>query len=288
MTLQAFNELDKKAAAEVLLCCCGSTRWVSLLVDDFPFASGKELTIRATEIWYEQCGERDWREAFSCHPKIGDANTLKEKFASTRHLTAAEQSGMQTATQGVIEALARANAEYEQKFGFIFIVSATGKTADEMLRLLADRLMNTPAEELHIAMGEQHKITLIRLKKLLSDADWQWMKGSRLTTHILNTATGKPAQDLTIRLQQRAENDNWQTFAQGITNADGRLTDLLPPERILSGNYKIVFETGMYFRQRGEPTFYPVVEIQFSVAPDQHYHTPLLISPYGYSTYRGS
>ena len=114
------------------------------------------------------------------------------------------------------------------------------------------------------------------------------MKVSQLTTHVLDTSIGKPGKDITICLKQNISN-SWQTIAQGVTNVDGRIADLLPPGRnVLPGNYKMVFETGNYFKANNIKGFYPVVEIDFTVFDDEHYHVPLLINPFGYSTYRGS
>lgn len=288
MTLTELNSLDKTAAAKFLEACCGSRKWLELLLNELPFENATSLIAKAESIWYDSCTEQDWLEAFTHHPKIGDVKSLTEKFASTQHLAGNEQAGVNTATQAIIEALAKANADYEAKFGFIFIVCATGKSAEEMLRLLEDRLSNTYAEELAIAMGEQHKITILRLKKLLSEEDFSSLKVSQITTHVLDTTIGKPGQNITIRMQQPV-NGNWQTIAQGVTNKDGRIPDLLPPDRILKvGTYKMLFETGKYFESIAVKGFYPEVEIQFTVFDDNHYHVPLLVNPYGYSTYRGS
>lgn len=288
MTLDSFNKLSKEDALKALLTCCGSAKWGNLLMNHFPFSSEKELVDIATVVWYDECKEADWLEAFTHHPKIGDIKSLEEKFASTKHLAGTEQSGVAGASANVIEALAHGNKDYEDKFGFIFIVCATGKSASEMLRLLQDRLKNSKGEELKVAMGEQHKITIIRLKKLLDEADWQFLKVSQLTTHVLDTSIGKPGKDITIRLKAE-EGTGWQTIAQGVTNADGRIPDLLPPGRIINKeNYKMVFETRAYFDIINIKGFYPEVEIHFTVFDESHYHVPLLINPFGYSTYRGS
>jgi 5-hydroxyisourate hydrolase/2-oxo-4-hydroxy-4-carboxy-5-ureidoimidazoline decarboxylase len=288
MTLEQFNELDNEKVKQQLASCCGAVKWVSLLAQKHPFTSEMGLVDEATTTWYNECNEQDWLEAFTHHPKIGDVKSLEEKFATTKHLAGVEQAGVVKATSNVIEALADANKAYEEKFGFIFIVCATGKTADEMLRLLNDRLQNSHEEELNIAMGEQHKITIIRFKKLLAEANWQALKVSQLTTHVLDTSIGKPGKDITIRLQQTVDN-SWQTIAQGVTNTDGRIPDLLPPNRNLEPrSYRIVFETARYFDNMQVQGFYPMVEIQFTVFDDQHYHVPLLVNPFGYSTYRGS
>ena len=288
MTLQQFNQQDKQLINDQLFACCGSTKWVKLLVQQFPFASAKLLVEVATAIWYDACNKQDWLEAFTHHPKIGDVKSLEEKFAATKHLAGEEQAEVATAATNVMDDLAKANAAYEVKFGFIFIVCATGKSAGEMLRLLLDRLKNTYAEELAIAMGEQHKITIIRMKKLLKDEDWNWLKVSQLTTHVLDTSVGLPGRNITIRLQQQLDNV-WQTISQGVTNNDGRISDLLPPMRsVIAGDYKMIFETAAYFNEQQVKGFYPMVEIQFTVFDDQHYHVPLLVNPFGYSTYRGS
>jgi 5-hydroxyisourate hydrolase/2-oxo-4-hydroxy-4-carboxy-5-ureidoimidazoline decarboxylase len=287
MDLRQFNQQEKAVASDSLFSCCGAEKWVSLLLQHFPFASEKDLIERSTSIWYEQCGEDDWMEAFSHHPKIGDLKSLEEKFASSKHLTSTEQAGVADASHEVLVELAEANKSYHEKFGFIFIVCATGKSASEMLRLLTDRIQNTNHEELQVAMNEQHKITIIRLKKILNEADWSWMRNSQLTTHVLDTSLGKPGADISIKLQKH--NRSWQTIAQGVTNADGRISDLLPPEKMLdAGNYKMVFETKKYFEDQNLKSFYPSIEVQFTIAGDQHYHVPLLVNPFGYSTYRGS
>jgi len=282
MTLAAFNTLDKTTAAQHLFACCGSTHWVSAMMIHFPFVSEKQLVDCATSIWYEQNSESDWRESFTHHPKIGDVKSLTEKFAGK------EQAGVAVATSETIAALAQANTDYENKFGFIFIVCATGKSATEMLQILLDRLKNTAEEELHIAMGEQQKISIIRFRKLLTEGNFDFLKVSQITTHVLDTAVGLPGKDITIRLQVQRINQ-WQTIAQGITNSDGRIPDLLPQERTLApATYRMVFDTGGYYKKQNLKTFYPEVEIQFTTFDESHYHVPLLLNPFGYSTYRGS
>ena len=288
MTLADLNTLDSKDAASQLFTCCGSTKWVNEVMKQFPFASEEKLTNIAEFAWYELCSSADWQEAFTHHPKIGDVKSLTEKFASTSHLAGNEQSGVNEATPEVIGRLADANSFYEQKNGFIFIVCATGKSATEMLRLLDDRLQNNPEEEMNIAMGEQHKITIIRLKKLIDGGNWLHLKVSQVTTHVLDTSIGKPGKDICIRMK-RFRNGLWETMAQGVTNADGRIPDLLPPSRIIPAeNYRMVFDTKTYFHSQKIQGFYPAVDIEFSVFDNSHYHVPLLINPFGYSTYRGS
>ena len=281
MTLSDFNKLNREAAA-LLFSCCGSETWVNLLMNSFPFQSEKELLDLATDCWYNKCKKEDWLLSFSQHPKIGDVKSLTEKFAGK------EQAGISTATVEVIQQLALANEAYELKFGFIFIVCATGKSATEMLTLLQDRLENSIEEELNIAMGEQQKITVIRFRKMLQEADYNFLKSSHITTHVLDTSAGMPGKDITIRLKEK-KNNIWQTIAQGITTSDGRIPDLLPPGKTIEpGCYKMVFDIGKYYSKLNIRTFYPEVEIMFNTFDTTHYHIPLLVNPFGYTTYRGS
>lgn len=168
MQLEDFNRQDESEIRTELLKCCGSVRWANLMLRSYPFVSLDEMKKKASIIWYEQCTEEDWLEAFAHHPKIGDVKSLQEKFASTKEWAANEQSGIQNANAKMIEELAIENKKYEDKFGFIFIVCAIGKSAEEMLPLLKQRLLNSYEDEIKIAIDEQNKITHIRLEKLLS------------------------------------------------------------------------------------------------------------------------
>jgi 5-hydroxyisourate hydrolase len=113
---------------------------------------------------------------------------------------------------------------------------------------------------------------------------------SPITTHVLDTARGRPAAGVPIVLERQAGDGQWLTLAKGITNADGRIGDLLAAgEPLASGVYRMTFETDAYFHAIGVEGFYPYVSVVFVLRePAQHYHIPLLLSPYGYSTYRGS
>ncbi|HEY6502646.1 MAG TPA: 2-oxo-4-hydroxy-4-carboxy-5-ureidoimidazoline decarboxylase [Chitinophagaceae bacterium] len=166
MTLHELNTLPKQQLIEELTKCCGSPAWVNKMLPFFPADDLVELLEDAEEQWWK-CSEEDWKEAFAHHPKIGDVRSLQRKFASTAHWASGEQSGVSTASQKTIEALAEGNRKYENKFGYIFIVCATGKSAGEMLEMLESRLLNDPATEMEIAADEQNKITKLRLEKLL-------------------------------------------------------------------------------------------------------------------------
>jgi 5-hydroxyisourate hydrolase / 2-oxo-4-hydroxy-4-carboxy-5-ureidoimidazoline decarboxylase len=288
MDLKTFNKLDRSEAAGILTQVCGSSNWVDLLLKQIPFASATELLNAATEAWYKKCDESDWKEAFTHHPRIGDIDQLEKKFASTKDLAGKEQSGVTKNDADTLQQLLGANNAYENKYGYIFIVHATGKTGVEMLNLLRDRLDNRIIDEIYIAMGEQHKITVTRFKKLLADEDWSLIKQSQLTTHILDTAIGKPAAGVSVKLLEVC-NDKWRAVAQARTNQDGRIADLVPPgKNLTAGAHKLVFDTAHYFESRAVKSFYPRVTIQFTISDNEHYHVPLLLNPFGYSTYRGS
>lgn len=166
MTLTELNALPLPQLLQELTRCCGSSRWVEEMTTIFPVRNELTLLTEAENIW-DNCSEQDWKEAFTHHPKIGDIDSLKERFASTSQWAEGEQAGVQKTTQQVLEELAEGNKEYEDKYGYIFIVCASGKSAEEMLSMLKLRLLNTPEDEMKIAMEEQDKITQLRLKKLL-------------------------------------------------------------------------------------------------------------------------
>lgn len=112
---------------------------------------------------------------------------------------------------------------------------------------------------------------------------------SQITTHILDTSIGKPAAGVNVRLAALATDGGWNTLAEGITNEDGRIPGLIESgKQLLPGRYRLHFETGSYFKQKGIATFYPFVEVVFELTNTQHHHVPLLLNPFGYSTYRGS
>jgi 2-oxo-4-hydroxy-4-carboxy-5-ureidoimidazoline decarboxylase len=166
MTLHELNTLNKLQLIAELTKCCGSSSWVNRMLPFIPADDMIELLEDAEEQWWK-CNEKDWKEAFAHHPKIGDVDSLAKKFASTAQWAVGEQSAVNVASKEIIEALAEGNRLYEEKFGYIFIVCATGKSAEEMLMLLRSRLKNNREEEIQIAADEQNKITKLRIEKLL-------------------------------------------------------------------------------------------------------------------------
>lgn len=164
MTIADFDHLDKEQKKKLLYQCCGSTAWVEKMLSRPPVEDLVDLLEDAEEAWYT-CSEADWKEAFSHHPKIGDLESLKKKFADDQ-FASGEQSSVANASDQTLQSLAEGNKTYEEKFGYIFIVSAAGKSAVEILGMLTARLQNKPEVEITIAMDEQNKITRLRLEKL--------------------------------------------------------------------------------------------------------------------------
>ncbi|MEM7036177.1 MAG: hydroxyisourate hydrolase [Bacteroidota bacterium] len=112
---------------------------------------------------------------------------------------------------------------------------------------------------------------------------------SQITTHILDTALGKPAAGVPVRLEKQKSENEWTSMAGGTTDSDGRVGNLLPDTTVLApGTYRMYFDTQSYFAKTKTAAFYPFVTVVFAVTDDSHYHVPLLLNPFGYSTYRGS
>ncbi len=166
LRLAALNRLPTEELTAALFRCCGSRNWVEKVAAQRSFKDERALFEAAEQIW-QKLDRADWLEAFTHHPKIGDTDSLRRKFATTKQWAEGEQSGVRTASEDVLCALLEGNRSYEARFGYIFIVCATGKSAAEMLTILEARLPNDPEAELKIAAGEQSKITHIRLQKLL-------------------------------------------------------------------------------------------------------------------------
>ena len=165
MTLAEFNALRPAEAESLLMDCCGSAHWAAGVALRRPYPSTEALHKAADSIWWK-LERADWLEAFSHHPQIGDKPAAGSE--SARQSAAAEQAGVRAATEDVKARLARANRAYFEKFGYIYIVCATGKTAEGMLAILHQRLQNDLPSELSVAAEQQRLITRIRLEKLLA------------------------------------------------------------------------------------------------------------------------
>ncbi len=167
-TVNALDALSGTQATEMLRSCCGSSRWVAAMVSRRPFGTRDALLATADALWRD-LSPADWQEAFRHHPRIGEQRRAAEQTEQGAAWSNREQAGVQHADATVRQMLAAVNLEYEARFGWIYIVNASGKTADQLLTLARQRMGNSSETELRIAAGEHEQIMLNRLDKLLSD-----------------------------------------------------------------------------------------------------------------------
>ena len=162
-----LNRLPEEEARAALLACCGSRRWAHAVAALRPFWDVGQLLNIGGRVWRE-LGREDWLEAFRAHPKIGEKQAERGTGAEAERWSEGEQARAREASDETRAALAEANREYEERFGFIFIVCATGRSAEEMLAALRGRINNDAETELRVAAAEQWRITELRLRKFLN------------------------------------------------------------------------------------------------------------------------
>lgn len=155
---------------EALAAACGSKLWVSLVAERSPFATSSELHVAADEA-FDELSEEDWLEAFAHHPRIGDVESLRERFAASGAQSEVEQAGVVGADDELLAEVARGNREYEQRFGFVFLVRAAGRSVEQVLELQRERLGRDRADELATAAEQQREITHLRLERAVAAID---------------------------------------------------------------------------------------------------------------------
>ena len=165
MTLQRLNALPDDEAEAAFLTCCGSTRWAWEMARLRPFGSQADVHAAGADVWFA-LDPADWDEAFRAHPRIGEHKAAPSQSAQAAAWSAQEQAGAASASDELAAALAEGNRVYEERFGRIYIVCASGKTGKQLLSILHERLGNDPDTELRAAAAEQAKITGLRLEKL--------------------------------------------------------------------------------------------------------------------------
>jgi len=225
------------------------------------------------------------KELIQAHPDLAG------KAAKAGTLTAdstAEQAaaGLDRLSDAEYAAFHRLNDSYRVKFGMPFIVCVRRHTKDSILREFERRVGNDPAQETQTALTEILRIAALRLDQKVT-ADDKLPLAGRITTHVLDTSSGKPAAGIPVELFEVAADGTARFIARAVTNADGR-TDapLIGGRPVPIGSYELRFDVGAYF---GPDAFLGLVPIRFKVAEaESHYHVPLLASPWGYTTYRGS
>ena len=223
---------------------------------------------------------------------------LAGKAAQTGAMTVdskAEQAsaGLDRLSETEFAQFHRLNNAYREKFGIPFIICARRHSKDSILQQFERRLQNSAAAETDTALGEIFRIAALRLDQRLEAADRLDVHG-RLSTHVLDTHSGRPAAGVAIELLELSVSGEPRVIARGMSNRDGRTDAPLIRERPLPiGRYELRFHVGDYFARlkarQDDPPFLDVVPIRFAIAePEGHYHVPLLVTPWSYSTYRGS
>ncbi|XP_052194004.1 uric acid degradation bifunctional protein TTL isoform X2 [Diospyros lotus] len=322
--------------------CCGSTKFAKEMASAAPFSNFDHALTAARDIWFNKVDVNGWLEAFSAHPQIGQSPSLHHNSSTTARWSKGEQStALATATDSGLQELSDWNSRYRQKFGFVFLIFASGRTAPEILAELKRRYQNRPIVELENAAMEQMKVTELRLAKLFSakveaasttnvqctvDAtaraqDRVSVIGAHLTgssetpvgksqsvatrtrppitTHVLDVARGSPGAGVEVRLEMwkgnqprptfgDTEGGSWVFVGSSTTDRDGRSGQLMSVvDNLEAGVYRTSFNTGKY----NPGGFFPYVSIVFEVRESQkqeHFHVPLLLSPFSFTTYRGS
>jgi OHCU decarboxylase len=168
--LRHLNSLQPQDAETEFLKCCGSKNWAREMSRHLPFRNATDLQETAKSVWWSLSVE-DWLEAFGSHPKIGEQKAAAQPSTASLSWSSKEQAGLTNASAATKDLLAELNRRYEEKFGFIYIVCATGKNSDELLAILQERLGHDSETELQIAAREQSQITELRLNKLLDSLE---------------------------------------------------------------------------------------------------------------------
>ncbi|XP_044363103.1 uric acid degradation bifunctional protein TTL isoform X2 [Triticum aestivum] len=304
----------------------GSRRFAAALAAASPFDSLADALLAARCIWLNEVDVTGWLEAFAAHPPIGTTSSSVSKWSKEE-----QSAALSTATDSTAQELSEWNAKYREKFGFVFMICASGRTAPEVLAELKRRYANRPIVELEAAAEEELKISELRLTKLFSaetaappTSDRMRIIGAHLgalsqlsankapeitgssnrtrppiTTHVLDTALGSPAAGIEVHLEMwkdasstpafdNKEFKGWTTLGTSVTNNDGRSGQLMDiVDNVAPGFYRISFNTSKY----APSGFFPYVSIIFEIKRSQtteHFHVPLLHSPFSFTTYRGS
>ncbi|WP_310648873.1 MULTISPECIES: 2-oxo-4-hydroxy-4-carboxy-5-ureidoimidazoline decarboxylase [Curtobacterium] len=265
MDLSDFDSAPAADARTTALGWAAVPAWADALVAGRPYRSVPTLVAAATEAAAAWTAT-DLDTALAEHPRIGER--------TTEPTSAREQGAMATAQDDVAAAIARGNAAYEERFGRVFLVRAAGRTPEELLAELERRLAGDPEPEVAEATAALADIAVHRIRATFGVP--------HLTTHVLDARTGTPAAGVALTLRT-AEGE---VLATGETDADGRAG--LGPDVLPQGELELRFDTGAHHRATGVPSFHPYVVVAFTVSGTDHLHVPLLLSPFAYSTYRGS
>lgn len=256
-----------------------------------PFAGVKELFDAMKQTIGQAQGELRLA-LIKAHPDLADKT---QRAAGLTAESNAEQNsaGLDRLSDAEYRAFERVNNAYRAKFGFPYIVCVRRHTKDSILRDFERRLPNNAASEMQKSIEEICRIAALRLDQLVTSKDRLGVAG-RLSTHVLDTHSGRPAAGIEVELIELADLGASRVITRAVTNADGRTDQPLVHGRpVPIGRYELMFDIGKYFGERGvpmsDPPFLDKIPLRFSVSePEGHLHVPLLVTPWSYATYRGS
>ncbi|KAF9624238.1 hypothetical protein IFM89_009037 [Coptis chinensis] len=336
--------MESRFTEKDFLACCGSTQFAKQMsqIEHYLLNNLEQAVEAARNIWFNKVDVNGWLEAFAAHPQIGQSSSSSSSanIKSAQWSKGEQSTALATSTKSSLQELFEWNARYRQKFGFVFLICASGRTTPEILTELEKRYKNRPIVEFEKAAQEQIKITEIRLVKLFAtkatspsmsenpisnatkaEEDRLNIISAHLTaateapatkplqvsirtrppitTHVLDVSRGSPAAGIEVQLEiwsgaqprpviGEPDSGCWIFRGSSITNTDGRsgyLMDIV--DSVDPGVYRISFNTGKYLPD----CFFPYVSIVFEIKESQkseHFHVPLLLSPFSFSSYRGS
>ncbi len=266
--------------------------WIAeAAADARPFA-GINALYAAMKVVVERAPEDKRLALIKAHPDL--ANKTQRAAGLTAKSNAEQNSvGLDRLSDVEFAAFERVNNAYRTKFGFPYIICVRRQTRDSILRDFERRLPNDAATEIKASVAEICRIAALRLDQLVTSEDRLPVNG-RLSTHVLDTHSGKPAAGIAVELIELSELGESRVVTRAVTNSDGR-TDvpLIGGRPVPIGSYELHFSVSKYFADRGvplsDPPFLDHIPLRFSVSdPEGHLHVPLLVTPWSYSTYRGS
>ncbi len=276
--LARLNDLAAPAAAALLREVCTATAWTDAVLAGRPYRDPQAL-YAASDAATAALDDAGLDEALAGHPRIG-------RPAPGDPVSAREQSGMAGADPRLADRVRELNLAYQERFGHVLLICASGLTARQLHDAAAARLPRAPGEERAAARTELGRINRLRLARLSGDPEPE--RRATVSTHVLDTSAGRPAAGVAVRLDVRAGGNPPLEHAKAVTDADGRCTGL-PPLPPGTSHATLTFATGPHLAAvHGKEGFFPEAVVTFATAAGEHHHVPLLLNPYGYSVYRGS
>jgi 2-oxo-4-hydroxy-4-carboxy-5-ureidoimidazoline decarboxylase len=295
MSHKALSDLNASSKAdfvEALANIFEYSPWIAEKAADARPFSGVTQLFEAMKAAVERASPELRLALIKAHPDL--ANKTQRAAGLTAESTAEQNSlGLDRLSDAEYAAFERVNNAYRAKFGFPYIACVRRHTKDSVLRDFEKRLPNDPATETATSVAEICRIAALRLDQLVSADDRLAVYG-RLSTHVLDTHSGKPAAGIPVELVELSELGESRIIARTLTNHDGRTDQpLIGGRPVPIGNYELRFKVAGYFASRSvplsDPPFLDSIPLRFSVSdPEGHLHVPLLVTPWSYATYRGS